>query len=99
MSSIHNEADPPPNPFIFDEPAIISFSGGRTSGLMLWSILQAYGGSLPDNIKVCFANTGKEREETLDFIQACAGHWHTHITWLEFDSIEEYNYRVVGHNS
>jgi predicted phosphoadenosine phosphosulfate sulfurtransferase len=78
----HDKANPPPNPLFFDEPAIISFSGGRTSGLMLWSILQAHGGSLPDNVKVCFANTGKEREETLDFIQACSTRWDTHITWL-----------------
>ena len=86
----NDEANPTPNPFLFDEPAIISFSGGRTSGLRLWSILQAHGGSLPDNIKVCFANTGKERE-ALDFVQACATHWTTPITLLEYDSAQEHS--------
>ena len=49
-------------------PACISFSGGRTSGFMLKQILNTYGGELPDDIKVCFANTGKEMPETLDFV-------------------------------
>ena len=46
-----------------DGPALISFSGGRTSGYMLFRILEAYGGSLPDDMHVVFANTGKERPE------------------------------------
>ena len=40
-------------------PAVISFSGGRTSAFMLKQILNAYGGKLPKDIHVCFANTGK----------------------------------------
>ena len=55
-------------------PALISFSGGRTSGFMLWHILDAYDGKLPDDVHVCFANTGKEREETLRFVHAF-GEW------------------------
>jgi len=39
-----------------DTPGIISFSGGATSGFMLWQVLRAYGGTLPDDIKVVFAN-------------------------------------------
>ena len=33
-------------PFLITGPAIISVSGGRTSGYMLWRILQAHGGTL-----------------------------------------------------
>ena len=56
-------------------PAIISFSGGRTSGYMLYHILEAYDGKLPDDVVVAFANTGKERSETLDFVNDCSGYW------------------------
>ena len=48
------------SPYLIKEQAIISFSGGRTSAFMLWKILEAHGGTLPDNLKVVFANTGKE---------------------------------------
>ena len=48
------------NPYKIPRPALISFSGGRTSGFMLHNIIQAYGGKLPDDIHVVFANTGKE---------------------------------------
>jgi 3'-phosphoadenosine 5'-phosphosulfate sulfotransferase (PAPS reductase)/FAD synthetase len=64
-------------------PSVISFSGGRTSAYMLWKVLDAYDGKLPENIKVCFANTGREMPETLDFVQACSDNWDVDITWLE----------------
>lgn len=72
------------NPFRIDAPAVISFSGGRTSGLMLYRILDAFGGTLPDDIKVVFCNTGKERPETLDFVERCSAEWGVPITWLEY---------------
>lgn len=99
MQSFNDQANPPPNPFQFSEPTIVSFSGGRTSGLMLWSILQAHGGRLPNHVKVCFANTGKERNETLDFVQDCSAQWSTEIIWLEFDSVADSKYHIVSHNS
>ena len=46
----------------------ISFSGGRTSAFMLHQILEANNG-LPDRAKVIFTNTGREMEQTLDFVQ------------------------------
>ena len=52
------------NPYKINGPALISFSGGRTSGFMLWNILQAHNGKLPDDVYVTFANTGKEAPET-----------------------------------
>jgi 3'-phosphoadenosine 5'-phosphosulfate sulfotransferase (PAPS reductase)/FAD synthetase len=69
--------------YYIDEPAAISFSGGRTSAYMLWRVLQAHGGTLPDDVYVTFANTGKEMPETLDFVRDCADHWNVPIVWLE----------------
>jgi 3'-phosphoadenosine 5'-phosphosulfate sulfotransferase (PAPS reductase)/FAD synthetase len=71
------------DPYKIPSPAIISFSGGRTSGFMLHNIIQAYNGKLPDDIHVVFANTGKEAPETLDFVNDVAKKWDIYIHWLE----------------
>jgi hypothetical protein len=68
------------NPYVIDGPAMISFSGGRTSALMLRRILDQ---GVQADVHVLFANTGKEREETLDFVHRCAVEWGVGITWLE----------------
>lgn len=73
------------NPYLIEGPAVISFSGGRTSGFMLKMILDAHGGKLPDDVRVLFANTGKEMPETLDFVEECSQRWAVPITWLEYD--------------
>jgi 3'-phosphoadenosine 5'-phosphosulfate sulfotransferase (PAPS reductase)/FAD synthetase len=73
-----------PDPFIIDGPCLWSFSGGRTSAYMLWRALQAYGGKLPDDHVVAFANTGKEREETLRFVYECASRWGVDVRWVEW---------------
>jgi hypothetical protein len=75
------------DPFKITGPTCISFSGGRTSAYMLWRVLQSNGG-LPDDAVVCFANTGKECEETLEFVRDCAVNWLVPITWLEFRDTE-----------
>ena len=72
------------NPFEIKEPTCISFSGGRTSAYMLYRILQAHNMSLPSDAKVIFANTGKEDEATLRFVQACSDNWGVEIHWLEY---------------
>lgn len=69
--------------FLVEGPALVSFSGGRTSGYMLWRILQAYGGKLPADVHAVFANTGKERDETLDFVRDCADAWGVVVHWVE----------------
>lgn len=71
------------NPYKIEGPALISFSGGRTSGYMLWHILNAHDGKLPRDVHVTFANTGKEREETLRFVHECESRWGVRIRWLE----------------
>lgn len=73
----------------FDCPTLISFSGGRTSGYMLYKILDSYDGVLPDDVHVTFANTGKEMPETLDFINDCAVNWNVNVRWLELDIHDE----------
>jgi 3'-phosphoadenosine 5'-phosphosulfate sulfotransferase (PAPS reductase)/FAD synthetase len=92
------------NPYRIEGPALISFSGGRTSGYMLWHILDAHGGKLPDDVHVCFANTGKEREETLRFVHECETRWGARVNWLEFRSDRKRlpvgeRFEVVGYNS
>lgn len=72
------------DPFHITGPALISFSGGRTSAYMLWRILQAHSGSLADDVHVTFANTGKERDETLRFVHECATRWGVRVRWLEW---------------
>lgn len=71
------------NVYKITEPSSISFSGGRTSAYMLYRVLDAHDGVLPDDCKVTFANTGKEMPQTLDFVRDCAAHWDVDITWLE----------------
>lgn len=72
------------DPFRIDGPTCISFSGGRTSAYMLWRVLQAHGGKLPDDAVACFANTGLEEEETLEFVRDCGSHWGVPIAWVEY---------------
>ena len=73
------------DPFRIDGPAVVSFSGGRTSAYMLRRILDAHDGVLPDGMHVVFTNTGKEREETLRFIADVSAQWGVRIRWVERD--------------
>lgn len=84
------------DPFKIDSPTCISFSGGRTSAYMLWRVLQSNGG-LPKEAVVCFANTGKEEEATLRFVDRCSKEWGVPITWLEYQAAPETKdrFRVV----
>ncbi len=86
------------NPYLITGPALISFSGGRTSAYMLRQILDAHDGTLPDDVVVTFANTGKEREETLRFVHDCATHWGVRVHWLEYRPGEE-RFAKVGFNT
>ena len=86
------------DPFKILEPTVISFSGGRTSAYMLWRVLQSNGGKLPKDAIVCFANTGKEMEETLEFVRDCETNWKVPIVWLEYTTheIPKKRFKVVN---
>lgn len=60
---------------------LVSFSGGQTSAYMTkWCI-----DNLSDKyeIVVVFANTGKEREETLEFVNECDKRFGFNTIWVE----------------
>lgn len=86
------------DPYFLKGPATIAFSGGRTSAYLLCKIVERFGGTLPSDIVVCFANTGKEREETLTFVQRVGAYLGVHINWLEYRDTPE-GFEVVSHNS
>lgn len=71
------------DPFKIDGPTCIKVSGGRTSGLMLRRVLDSNGG-LPEGSLAIFNNTGKEREESLEFVNELSVNWGVPIVWLEY---------------
>ena len=83
------------NPYRVPRPAVVSFSGGRTSAYMLRHIVDAYGGSLPPDIAVIFANTGLERPETLEFVEVCGRAWGVNIVLVEYDWNAPHRTRVI----
>ena len=87
------------NPYQIEPPALISFSGGRTSAYMLKQILDAYRGRLPQDLIPCFANTGKEMAETLDFVQECGERWGVAIVWLEYNPLLPEKFEIVSHRT
>ncbi|MDR3712370.1 MAG: phosphoadenosine phosphosulfate reductase family protein [Puia sp.] len=74
------------------EVYMISFSGGRSSAYMTDRLLR----ELPEDQRiVCFSNTGKEKRETLDFVDRCDRLWGGVVNWLEYDA--EKKYRLVDY--
>jgi Phosphoadenosine phosphosulfate reductase family len=83
------------------KPLLISFSGGKTSAFMTKLIVEHYG--LQDDMKIVFANTGKENEETLNFVKTCSEKWNLPIIWIESELNPEKgkgnSFKVVDYNS
>lgn len=71
-------------PYRIDGPALIQFSGGRSSGFMLRKILDAHGGALPEDVRVSFCNTGLEHAATYAFIARVEREWGVPVHWLEY---------------
>lgn len=69
-------------------PLVVSFSGGRTSAFMarMIQVSPLYEGRKKIYV---YANTGKERQETLDFIKQCDEEWGLSTIWLEAEVIHE----------
>lgn len=63
------------------ETILISFSGGRTSAYMAKYIVDNM--SKRYNLVTVFANTGKERNETLDFVDRCDKEFGLNVVWIE----------------
>lgn len=71
------------DPFHIEGPAVISFSGGRTSAYMLRRVLDAYGGTLPADVHVIFADTGLEHPATYAFISDVERAWAVPVVRVE----------------
>lgn len=65
-----------------DKPnLLVSFSGGETSGYMTQLLLNHWKDVY--NMVVVFANTGEEREETLEFVNKCDKILEFSTVWVE----------------
>ena len=62
--------------FKIEGRAVLSFRGGRTSGYMLRRILDE---GLQPHVYVLFADTGKERPETYQFVRDVERHWKVNV--------------------
>ncbi|MDX5586522.1 MAG: phosphoadenosine phosphosulfate reductase family protein [Aureibaculum sp.] len=65
-----------------DKLLVCTFSGGRTSAFMGMFLKEYCKYDEYDKVFI-FANTGKEDDKTLDFIDKCDKEWNLNIVWLE----------------
>jgi hypothetical protein len=61
---------------------LVSFSGGRTSALMC-KFIKEHSKYKDWNVLFVFANTGREREETLQFVNECDKRFNLNLVWIE----------------
>src|SRR5690606_32173340 len=69
-------------------PLLITFSGGRTSAFMARLLLELPKYKNSQKL-IVFANTGRENEATLKFVNECDKRWNLNVVWLEADVNEE----------
>ena len=67
---------------------------------MLWQILEAHDGMLPDDVLVVFCNTGLEHRETYEFIHRIEKNW-VPVEWIEYvlNSEETPTFKTVDYLS
>lgn len=63
---------------------VIALSGGRTSAFMLKRLLKKID---TNSIFICFCNTGREKDETIDFVHEIEVRFGIEIIWLEYTRI------------
>lgn len=77
---------------------VCTFSGGRTSAFMA-QFIKSYDKYRDFDKVFIFANTGKEREETLEFVNKCDNEWGLGVVWLEakvnYEKGKGTSYKVV----
>jgi len=76
----------------------VGVSGGRSSGYQAAHIIEANGGA-PPGVVFNFENTGKEREETLAFVDRLDRHFQMGLVWLERDGTAPHKYRKVTYET
>lgn len=67
---------------------LVSFSGGETSAYMAKMLIDNYSDVF--DLFFVYANTGKEREETLEFIDKCDKSFNMKLVWVEAVTNPEY---------
>lgn len=87
----------------FPSPLVVNVSGGRSSAYQAWHFVEANGG-VPEGVIFNFNNTGRERSETLDFIDRLDRHLGLDLRWLEYDAseptkVKQVTYETAARNS
>lgn len=80
------------------EPILVSVSGGRSSGLMAKIMIENY---KSENLIFAFANTGKELEATLQFVNEMDLQWGLNMVWIEFCPVNKFkvvNFETASRN-
>lgn len=91
------------NLYRIEQPAVVMVSGCRTSGFMLAKIIEAFGGTLPEDVIPVFCNTGLEHAATYEFLHEIETRMAP-LRWLEYRSNEdghtfvEVNYETASRN-
>jgi len=85
-----------------DKLLVCTFSGGRTSAFM-GQFLNNYDKYKDYDKLFVFANTGKEKEETLQFIDRCDKEWNLDVVWLEakvnFEKNKGTKHKIVNYKT